>query len=65
MRHSVKKEFIFGFHAVEALLKKHPERVLQLYRQKGREDKRIQDIIALAEYHQTPALSIAKINSDQ
>jgi 23S rRNA (guanosine2251-2'-O)-methyltransferase len=41
MRHSVKKEFIFGFHAVEALLKKYPERVFQLYRQKGREDKRI------------------------
>ena len=65
MRHSVKKEFIFGFHAVEALLKKHPERVLQLYRQKGREDKRIQDIIELAEYHQMAVLSIAKINCDQ
>lgn len=60
-----KKEFVFGFHAVEALLKKHPERILQLYRQKGREDKRIRDIVELAEYHQIPILSIAKINCDQ
>ncbi len=65
MRHLVKKEFIFGFHAVEALLKKHPERILQLYRQKDREDKRIQDMIELAEYHQIPILSVAKINCDR
>jgi 23S rRNA (guanosine2251-2'-O)-methyltransferase len=61
----VKKEFIFGFHALEALLRKHPERILQLYRQKGREDKRIRDIIELAEYHQIPILSATKINCDQ
>jgi 23S rRNA (guanosine2251-2'-O)-methyltransferase len=65
MRHFVKKEFVFGFHALEALLKKHPERILQLYRQEGRADKRILDIIQLAEYQQIPILSITKVKCDQ
>ncbi len=65
MSHSSKKEFIFGFHAITALLEKHPERILQLYRQKGREDKRMQDMMVLAERHQIPILSVTKINCDQ
>ncbi|MGC1854022.1 MAG: 23S rRNA (guanosine(2251)-2'-O)-methyltransferase RlmB [Candidatus Aquirickettsiella sp.] len=60
----VKKEFIFGFHAITALLKSHPERICQLYRQQGREDKRIQEILQLAEYQQIPIQILSKIKCD-
>lgn len=65
MSHFVKKEFIFGFHAVNALLKSHPERILQLFRQEGREDRRIQDIIQLVEYHHIPIQTVSKVKCDE
>ena len=65
MSHFVKKEFIFGFHAISALLKSHPERVLQLFRQEGREDRRIQDIIQLAEHHHIPIQTVSKVKCDE
>ena len=38
-------ELIFGFHSVEAILAKEPERFLEIYALKGREDKRLNPII--------------------
>ncbi len=38
-------ELIFGFHSVEAILAKEPERFLEIYDLKGREDKRLNPII--------------------
>ncbi|WP_105188099.1 23S rRNA (guanosine(2251)-2'-O)-methyltransferase RlmB [Pseudoalteromonas sp. T1lg48] len=38
-------ELIFGFHSVEAILSKEPERFLEIYALKGREDKRLNDVI--------------------
>ncbi len=35
------KQFVYGFHAVEALLKKSPSTVKNLYLLKGRKDKRL------------------------
>ena len=64
MSHNVKKEFIFGFHAITALLKSHPERICQLYRQEGREDKRMLEILQLAEYQQIPIQTLSKIKCD-
>ncbi|NNJ98181.1 MAG: 23S rRNA (guanosine(2251)-2'-O)-methyltransferase RlmB, partial [Gammaproteobacteria bacterium] len=43
-----KAEIIFGIHAVESLLRRHPEQVLQLWVQAGRSDKRMQVIQDLA-----------------
>ena len=43
-----KAEVIFGIHAVESLLRSHPEQVLQLWVQAGRSDKRMQVIRDLA-----------------
>ena len=43
-----KTEIIFGIHAVESLLRSHPEQVLQLWVQAGRSDKRMQVIRDLA-----------------
>jgi len=39
-----KSEFIYGLHAVNALFKKQPERVIEIYTLKGRDDKRLTDI---------------------
>lgn len=58
------KEFIFGFHTISALLTSHPERILQLFRQAGREDTRIQEILQLAEYHHIPVQSVSKNQCD-
>lgn len=60
----LKKEFIFGFHAVEAILKKNPETVLQLYRQQGREDKRLESIVSLAEKQHIAVQTVSKITLD-
>ncbi|CAH9054671.1 23S rRNA (guanosine-2'-O-)-methyltransferase RlmB [Pseudoalteromonas holothuriae] len=38
-------ELIFGFHSIEAILSKEPERFLEIYALKGREDKRLNPVI--------------------
>lgn len=43
-----KTEIIFGIHAVESVLRSHPEQVLQLWVQAGRKDRRMQKILDLA-----------------
>lgn len=42
------KSIVFGLHAVEALLKKHPERVLQVLVSQERADQKIQALLQLA-----------------
>ncbi|WP_210397796.1 23S rRNA (guanosine(2251)-2'-O)-methyltransferase RlmB [Motiliproteus sediminis] len=44
-----KAELSFGLHAVFTLLERQPERVRNLWVLKGRQDKRIQKLLALAE----------------
>ena len=39
-----KSEIIYGMHAVDALLEREPERVIEIYTLKGRDDQRITDI---------------------
>jgi 23S rRNA (guanosine2251-2'-O)-methyltransferase len=41
-------ELIFGFHSVEAILNKEPERFIEIYALKGREDKRLMPIVNTA-----------------
>ncbi|MDQ8039581.1 MAG: 23S rRNA (guanosine(2251)-2'-O)-methyltransferase RlmB [Rickettsiella sp.] len=60
-----KKEFIFGFHAVTTILNKAPERVLQLFRQEGRNDQRIQSIIQLAKNQHIPQQILSKLQLDK
>jgi len=43
-----KTEIIYGIHAVESVLRRHPEQVLQLWVQTGRKDRRMQKILDLA-----------------
>ncbi len=44
-----KNEYSFGLHSIQALLKASPQRITQLYVLRGRQDQRMQKIIALAE----------------
>jgi len=41
-----KSELIYGIHAVDALLEKQPERFIEVYALKGRDDERLNTIIA-------------------
>lgn len=43
-----KQQFIFGLHAVEALLQKQPQRILRLCFQQGREDAKVAALITQA-----------------
>jgi 23S rRNA (guanosine2251-2'-O)-methyltransferase len=45
------KSFVFGMHAVHALLTAQPDRVLRLAILKDRQDQKIQAILELAEHH--------------
>ncbi|MDW7549357.1 23S rRNA (guanosine(2251)-2'-O)-methyltransferase RlmB [Pseudoalteromonas sp. McH1-7] len=38
-------ELIFGFHSIEAILNNAPERFLEIYALKGREDKRLNQVV--------------------
>lgn len=40
-----KSELIYGMHAVDALLEKQPERVIEVYALKGRDDERLNAVI--------------------
>jgi len=40
----VSGEFVFGWHAVEAVLKREPERLQRVWIQTGRQDKRVKSI---------------------
>ncbi|NQZ07692.1 MAG: 23S rRNA (guanosine(2251)-2'-O)-methyltransferase RlmB [Algicola sp.] len=42
---SSKSELIFGLHAVEAVLQRQPERIIEIYALKGRQDDRLVNII--------------------
>ena len=43
-----KTELLYGLHSIEAVLKNHPERVLELFIQQEREDQRIEQLCQLA-----------------
>lgn len=38
------QEYVFGWHAVEAILKREPERLQQVWIQSGRQDRRVRVI---------------------
>jgi len=55
-------ELIYGIHAVEAAIRKHPENVLQVFVQQGRNDNRIQTIIKLSK---NSGVSLQAITNDK
>ena len=48
-------EVVFGIHAIGALIKRSPERFIELFFLKGREDERLLPIVNLARKHGIPA----------
>lgn len=60
-----KKEFIFGFHAVTAILEKAPERILQLFSQEGRDDQRLQLLIQRAKNQHIPLQILSKMQLEK
>ncbi len=57
-------ERIFGIHSVESFLQKTPERVLQLFLQKSRHDKKLQNIQSLADFAGIPVQQVDKRKMD-
>ena len=47
-------ELVFGIHAVNALIKRSPERFIELFLLKGRDDERLKPIINLARKYAIP-----------
>lgn len=45
----MKREIIYGLHAVQALLKSAPQRVIEIYLLQGRNDQRLQKIVNAAQ----------------
>ncbi len=43
-----KAEWLYGIHTVSAVLKKHPERVLEMKVQEGRDERRLDQVLKLA-----------------
>ncbi|WP_396588483.1 23S rRNA (guanosine(2251)-2'-O)-methyltransferase RlmB [Bermanella sp. R86510] len=57
-------EIIFGIHAVTNVLKRSPERVRDVFVQKGRDDERLQSIIALAHANSINVQAVKKQGLD-
>lgn len=55
----MKREHIFGLHAVQALLKSAPQRIVEIFLLQGRSDQRLQKIISAA---QTNGISCQQVS---
>ena len=59
------QQWQYGLHAVQALLKTSPDRVLELRLQRGRDDERIKKIVQMAERHGTPVVWVNRKEMDR
>lgn len=59
------KTLIFGLHAVKSLLEKTPERIIHLYVQQDREDRKIHDILELAKIIRIPLSFVSRYELDR
>src|SRR5438552_1824152 len=59
------KSFIYGLHAIQAVLNKSPHRILKLYIQKDRHDPKIETILASANRHSIIITYASKQELDQ
>lgn len=59
------KRLVFGWHAVKALLERHPERVIRLQFLQGREDRRHGEVRELAQQFGVPVESMARRKMDE
>jgi 23S rRNA (guanosine2251-2'-O)-methyltransferase len=59
------KQFIFGIHAVFALLQTQPERVIRLCFQQDRDDKKLAPILSLAKKHGIAIDRVSRLELDR
>jgi 23S rRNA (guanosine2251-2'-O)-methyltransferase len=60
-----KPNFVYGLHAIAALLEKNPQRVRQVFIQKGREDTRIAALRTLAQEFNISVQSVSRSHLDE
>ncbi|MFK8022289.1 MAG: 23S rRNA (guanosine(2251)-2'-O)-methyltransferase RlmB [Pseudomonadales bacterium] len=53
-------QWVYGFHAVESILKHQTKRVQQLVLQDSRDDERLRGLVALAERYKVPVVQASK-----
>lgn len=58
------KQFLFGLHSVLALLQNQPERITRLWVQQQRQDKKMEDLLALARKQGIAIESVSKQELD-
>jgi 23S rRNA (guanosine2251-2'-O)-methyltransferase len=59
------KQFVFGVHAVSALLSYQPERVVTLYILKDRQDQKAQAVLELAKQHRIKVTTVTKVELER
>lgn len=59
------KEYVFGLHAVQAMLDKAPKRVKRVYLLRGRVDSRVQVVGDLAQQHDVPVERLSPEDIDR
>ena len=62
---AAKTEFVFGLHAVQALLKASPKRILELHLLTGRSDQRLQEVVAVAEQFRIGIIQASRQQLDE
>jgi 23S rRNA (guanosine2251-2'-O)-methyltransferase len=60
-----KPEWLYGIHTVSAVLKKHPERVLEMKIQEGRDERRLDEVLNTAKQLGVSCQHVAKKSMDQ
>ncbi len=60
-----KRDIVFGLHAVQALLKSAPQRILELRVLKGRQDQRLQKLLAAADRQQIAPIAVSRSQLDE
>lgn len=61
----MKRELIYGLHAVQALLKSAPQRVLEIYVLQGRNDQRLQKITHAAQVNDIACQQVSRSKLDE
>ncbi len=59
------REYIYGLHVVQALLKSSPQRVVELFVLQGRVDQRLQKILSAAEANGIPCATLGRAKLDE
>lgn len=59
------KQFVYGFHAVQALLQQGPQQVQRIYIQSGKQDQRLQNLLRQVEQHHIAIDVLSRHELDQ